>query len=418
MSRRRLWKPVLAPRAGRRLPRELSPLRVDELAARLPDGLEDPGFVELLSRIEESPMHPGNHVRVFFRGQDAFGAMLEDLGRAALEILLETYILRDDDTGRRFQEALGAAAARGVTVRVLADAFGSIRLGRKFWKGFESSGVDARLFHRFGIPVRRFLFRDHRKILVVDRRIAYTGGMNIGDEYGSALIPRERVFRDTHARVEGPVAAEMAAVFREGWRSSDGGDFALEPVAVAETSGARVMVLDSRPGRGAREVSAALAAIAGGARRRLWITEAYFAPRRRVAPILGRAVARGVDVRLLLPGRTDVRTVRHAGHGFFAGLLRRGVRIFEYQAAALHAKSIVADGRVSVIGSSNIDFRSFERNAECNFAIFDAPVAEEMERRFLRDLEGSAEILLPEWRRRPWLHRTVDALARRLAPVL
>src|SRR5262252_6683527 len=263
MSRRRFWNPVLAPRAGRRLPRELSPHRVDALAGQLPDGLADPGFVELLSRIEESPLHPGNRVRVFFRGQDAFGAMLEDLGRAGSEILLETYILRDDDTGRRFQEALGAAAARGVTVRVLADAFGSIHLGRKFWKGFESAGVDARLFHRFGIPLRRFFFRDHRKILVVDRRIAYTGGMNIGDEYGSALIPRERVFRDTHARVEGPVAAEMAAVFREGWRNSDGADFALEPVAVVETLGARVMVLDSRPGRGAREVSAVLASIVG-----------------------------------------------------------------------------------------------------------------------------------------------------------
>jgi len=418
MGGRRFWRPVLSPRAGHRLPRELSPNRVDGLAARLPDGLEDPGLVELLSRIEESPLHPGNRVRVFFRGQDAFGAMLEDLGRAASEILLETYILRDDETGRRFQGALACAAARGVTVRVLADAFGSIHLGRRFWKGFESAGVEARLFHRFGIPLRRFLFRDHRKILVVDRRIAYTGGMNIGDEYGSALIPRERVFRDTHARVEGPVAAEMAAVFREGWRRSDGGDFDLEPVTVAETPGARVMVLDSRPGRGAREVSAVLASIVGGSRRRLWMTEAYFAPRRRVGGILGRAVARGVDVRLLLPGRTDVRTVRHAGHGFFAGLLRRGVRIFEYHAAVLHAKSVVADGRVSVIGSSNVDFRSFERNAECNFAIFDAPVAEEMERQFLRDLEESAEVLLPEWRRRPWLHRTVDALARRLAPVL
>ena len=242
--------------------------------------------------------------------------------------------------------------------------------------------------------------------------------MNIGDEYGSALIPKDRVFRDTHARVEGPAAAEMAAVFREGWRGAKGSDFSLDPVVCAETAGARVMVLDSRPGRGARELSAALAAIVGGARRRLWMTEAYFAPRRRVGGILGRAVARGVDVRLLLPGRTDVRTVRHAGHGFFGGLLRRGARIFEYRAAVLHAKTIVADGCVSVVGSSNIDFRSFERNAECNFAIFDAPIAEEMERQFLADLGQSEEIRMREWRRRPWLHRTADSLARRLAPVL
>lgn len=409
---------MLAPRAGRRLPPELAPRRVDRLAATLRDGLEDPGFVELLSRIEQSPLHAGNRARVYFRGADAFAAMLEDLRGAAAEILLETYILRDDETGRRFQEALVSAARRGVRVRVLADAFGSMHLGSRFWGGFGEAGIEARLFHRLGVPVRRFFFRDHRKILVVDRRVAYTGGMNIGDEYGSALIPGDRVFRDTHARVEGPAAAEMAAVFREGWRGAKGGDFSLEPVVCAETAGARVMVLDSRPGRGAHELSAALAAIVGGSRRRLWMTEAYFAPRRRVGGILGRAVARGVDVRLLLPGRTDVRTVRHAGHGFFPELLRRGVRIFEYQAAVLHAKTIVADGRVSVVGSSNIDFRSFERNAECNLAIFDAPVAEQMERQFLADLDQSVEILPSEWRRRSWLHRAADSLARRLAPVL
>ncbi len=418
MARSRLWRPELAPRPGRRLPPDLSPNRVDRLAAGLPKGLDDPQFVEILSRIEQSPLHAGNGVRVFFRGSDAFAAMLEDLAAATSEVLLETYILRDDDTGRRFQEALAAAAARGARVRVLADAFGSMHLGVNFWRGFAEAGIEARLFHRFGVPLRRFFFRDHRKILVVDRRIAYTGGMNIGDEYGSALIPKERVFRDTHARVEGAAAAEMAAVFREGWRGAEGAEFPLDPVVCAGTPGARVMVLDSRPGRGARELSAALASIVGGARRRLWMTEAYFAPRRRVGGILGRAVARGVDVRLLLPGRTDVRTVRHAGHGFFAGLLRRGVRLFEYRAAVLHAKTLVADGRVSVVGSSNLDFRSFERNAECNFAIFDGPVAEEMERQFLADLEQSEEIRTRDWGRRSWLHRAADSIARRLAPVL
>jgi cardiolipin synthase len=148
------------------------------------------------------------------------------------------------------------------------------------------------------------------------------------------------------------------------------------------------------------------------------VTQAYFAPRRRVGGILGRAAARGVDVRLLLPGRTDVPTVRHAGHGYFAALLRRGIRIFEYRASALHAKTIVADGRVSVIGSSNADFRSFERNAECNFAIFDGSVAAEMERQFLLDLEQSEEIQAHAWRRRSWLHRAVDSAARRLSPIL
>jgi cardiolipin synthase len=148
------------------------------------------------------------------------------------------------------------------------------------------------------------------------------------------------------------------------------------------------------------------------------MTAAYFAPRPRVSNVLGRAVARGVDVRLLLPGRSDVRLVRHAGHGFFARLLAHGVRLFEYAPAVLHAKTMVADGCVSLIGSSNIDFRSFERNAECNFAIFDASVGAAMERQFEEDAGKATEILRPEWRRRGRVHRLGDAFARRLAPLL
>jgi cardiolipin synthase len=261
-------------------------------------------------------------------------------------------------------------------------------------------------------------FRDHRKILVVDRRVAYTGGMNIGDEYGSSLVASDESFRDTHARVEGQTAWEMAIVFREGWQRAGGSPMSLEPLVPVAAPGARVMVLDSRPGRGAQETAAAVAAIVGASRRRLWITAAYFAPRPRVLQILGGAARRGVDVRLLVPGKSDVPLVRHAGHGFFSGLLARRVRIFEYQAAVLHAKTLVADGRATVIGSSNLDFRSFERNAECNFAILDGAVGSRMEEQFERDLSRSAEIRLSEWRRRGWLHRAGDAAARSLAPLL
>ena len=401
-----------------RLPRGLSAVRIGEAAGALADGVDDPGLANLLARIQERPVRSGNLVKVFFEGRAAFDAMLEDIARAASEVLLESYILKDDEVGRRFGEALAAAAGRGAVVRVLADAFGSLGTRSAFWRGLEAAGIDVRLYHPFSGPLRFLTFRDHRKILVVDRTVAYTGGMNIGEEYGSSLLPRERVFRDTHARVEGPTAAEMAGVFRGAWAASGGDRFDVAQPGDGDGSGARVLVLDSRPGRGAREVSAALAAIAGAARRRLWMTTAYFAPRPRVGNVLGRAVARGVDVRLLLPGRTDVELVRHAGHGFFGRLLSRGVRIFEYAPAVLHAKTMVADGRVSVIGSSNLDFRSFERNAECNFAIFDPNLGAAMERRFEEDTRSAAEILRPEWRRRPHLHRLGDALARRLAPLL
>jgi cardiolipin synthase len=298
---------------------------------------------------------------------------------------------------------------------------GSYSTRAEFWREMESHGVETHLFH----PVFKQLwyqpFRDHRKILVVDREVAFTGGMNIGEEYGSpfARHPGE-TWRDTHVRVTGPTAWEMAVVFSEGWIEAEGPPFDIDPLPAeaAEAPGARILVLDSRPRRGQAESASVLAAIAGAARRSLWITNAYFAPGRRAVRLLGDAVRRGVDVRLLLPGKTDVPVVRRAGHGYFTDLLEQGVRIFEYQAAVLHAKSLVADGYVSVVGSTNLDFRSFLFNSECDLVILDPGTAAVMEDAFRRDLESSEEILLKTWRRRPLRRQIGDRLARWLSPVL
>jgi cardiolipin synthase len=407
----------LRPGPGRKLPPDLHPSRVGTLAGALPGGVRDPGFATLLERIDEDIFRSSAPTDIYFDGPAAFAAMLAAVAQARREVLLESYIFKDDPTGRSFQRELIAAAGRGVQVKVLADGFGSFETRRGFWQELEDGGVEARLYHPIGFPWRLLKFRDHRKILVADRRVAFTGGMNIGDEYGSSLLPRASLWRDTHARVEGPAAAGMAIVFEEAWREAGGA--ALPPLPPPEErTGARVLILDSRPGRGSEEVASAYASVLGAVRERLWITMAYFAPRRRALPILGGAARRGVDVRLLLPGKSDVGLVRHAGHGFFSDLLARGVRIFEYQAAILHAKTLVADGHLSVVGSSNLDFRSFELNAECNFLILDGETGARMEAAFLADLEHSREIVRKSWRGRGMLHRAGDHLARRLAPLL
>ncbi|MFY9551289.1 MAG: phospholipase D-like domain-containing protein [Thermoanaerobaculia bacterium] len=419
-----LLAPRPRPRPRRRLRRELRADFVGALAARIPGGVRDPEFLALLESIDEDVFHGDNEVQAFFDGNQAFASMLEAVASAQKEVLLEAYIFKDDAAGKRFQEELVGATRRGVTVRVLADAIGSWETRRAFWEDMRKGGVEARLFHP-PWNLRFLKFRDHRKILVADRRVAYTGGMNIGEEYGSSLAPSggssgsgDRVWRDTHARVEGPAAWEMAVVFEEGWKHAGGKPIGLEPLKPGGSSGARVLVLDSRPGRGNKEVSSAFAAIAGGARDRLWITMAYFAPHQRVVRILGEAAARGVDVRLLVPGKSDVQIVRHAGHGFYSDLLDRGVRVFEYQTAVLHAKTLVADGYMSAVGSSNLDFRSFELNAECNFVIAHDQTGRAMDEQYETDLARSIEVVLPAWRARPWHHRAGDALARRLAPML
>ncbi len=389
------------------------------IAGTFADGVRDPAFVQLLSRIDEDVPLGARRVEVFFEGPQAFASMLEAVGSAREEVLLESYIFKDDPTGRSFQAALIAAARRGVTVRVLADGIGSVETRREFWREMEAGGVQARIFRPLGLRPLRLLFRrDHRKILVVDRRVVFTGGMNIGDEYGSSLLTRDHLFRDTHSRVEGAPAREMALVFQEAWVESGGAPLAMAPIPTGPDRDPRVLILDSRPGRGQRELASVFASIVAAARKRLWITVAYFAPRHRALTILGGAARRGVDVRLLLPGRTDIAIVRHAGHALYSPLLRRKVRVFEYDGAILHAKTLVADGYLSVVGSSNLDFRSLEFNAECNFLILDEATGGRMEAAFEEDLSNAREIRLGPWRRRGSLHRTADHLARMLSPLL
>jgi cardiolipin synthase len=338
-------------------------------------------------------------------------------------------------------------------VCVLADAWGSLLTRSSFWRAMTDCGVEVRLFHRLFPHLWWQAFRDHRKILVADRRIAFTGGMNIADEYsGSMRRKREEQMRDTHVEIAGPAAVELAAVFAEGWQRAGGRPLAPQvtpagaggpaagdggppaaglvrgtggaggaggPAAGSRAAdGARVHVLDSRPDRGHHETASVMAAVASLARERLWLTIGYFAPGRLAVRLLVAAAARGVDVRLLLPRRTDVPLVRHAGHGWYRRLLAGGVRIFEYGAAILHAKTLVADGALSIVGSTNLDARSFRFNAECNVLVFDDGLAAGLEAAFERDLAESGAIDPAAWRRRNPFHRAADRVARWLSPLL
>jgi len=370
-----------------------------------------------LSRIDQTPVLGGNRVEVYFDGRSAFDAIKHAGDAAQTEILVESYIWRDDDTGRRALDGLSRAVERGVAVRALADAVRSLSTKRAYWEELRRRGIEVRLFGTFLLQP----FRDHRKIVVVDRRVAFTGGMNIADEYsgGSGLGSggkTDSAWRDTHARVEGAAAWEMATVFSEGWIEAGGAPLDLRPLEPPDDSPARVVVLDARPGRGYEETASVLAAVVSAARERVWITNAYFAPRRRAIGVLAAAVRRGVDVRLLLPGVSDVPIVRHAGHGWYAALLAAGVRIFEFQPSILHAKTAVADDYASLVGSSNLDFRSFHLNAECNFLILDDAVGRSMSAAFERDLEQSKEIDAG-WRRSV-PHRAGDFVARKLGILL
>ncbi|MEQ1690276.1 MAG: phospholipase D-like domain-containing protein [Gemmatimonas sp.] len=457
--------------AADRLPRELRRYRAWSIAHRLVDGVRDREFRALVQRILRHPVHESPSAQLLVDGELAFKAMLAAIDDAQEEVLLETYILRDDNIGASVHRALANAVGRGARVYVLADAVGSIETGEAYWDGLQADGITLRLFHRLRYLPFEALRRDHRKMIVVDRTIALTGGMNIGEEYGSSIRRGGGAWRDTLVRVEGTVAQELAAVFAEGWDRAKGPPLpGLEYVswsesvpgyedtmrslsdrpwstrtlrarvkqqlvqrlgarrdrrrgrrvrrpaeAAPEDSASTALVLDSRPGRGQREVLAVLASLAGGARKRLWITTPYFAPPSRALALLRAAARRGVDVRLLVPGeRTDVALVRHAAHGAYSSLLDAGVRVFEYQLATLHAKTVVVDSHAGVIGSTNLDFRSFWLNAECNVLLFDDGIAQDLERSFAEDCAHSVEITRSSWSMRSMRHALGDWLARQM----
>lgn len=452
--------------ADQRIPRELRAWRAWGAARQLADGVRDPAFRALVQQVDRGPVHACPPVRLLPDGEEAFARMRQAIGQAREEVLIETYILRDDRLGESVQGALIAAAQRGVRVCVLADAVGSLSTADRFWNTLEQGGVQVRLFHRFWHHPLEALRRDHRKLLVIDRAMAFTGGMNIGEEYGSSIKRRRDAWRDTFIELAGSVARELAAVFAEGWDRARGPVLpGLEyvswsegvihaPVGVGSLAAMRalparlqsrvqarlgkrrdqrrgrkvrregdapeddasgIVVLDPRPGRGQREMLTVLAALVGAARERLWITTPYFAPPTRALTVLAQAAMRGVDVRLLLPSeRTDAPIVRHAAHGAYAYLLSHGVRVYEYQRATLHAKTMVVDGYVSMVGSSNLDFRSFWLNAECNVLVFDERCGQTLEAIYKTDLAGSNEITRDDWRARTPGHRLYDAFARAL----
>lgn len=412
-------KAVLHPWVGRKLPRELRADRVAHLVAHWPAGVRATEFEQLVGRIDTGPIHRGDRIAVFHQGVDAVVAVRDAIEQAQEEVLVETYILKDDQTGQGLLDLLSRAAARGVKVRVLADAAGSWFTKRQFWRQMERHGIETRLFHPLIGHFLDLLLRDHRKIIVVDRRISFTGGMNIGNEYASARhVAGHHVWRDTHVRLEGSTAWEMALVFNEGWVRAGGASLRLPVHTPAPAIHPGTLVLDCRSGRGHAETAAILAATLAAARRRLWITNSYFAPHPCVLERLEEAAQRGVDVRLLLPGVSDMPLVRRAGHGCYARLLAAGVRIFEYQPTVIHAKTLVVDDWVSMIGSSNLDYRSYYFNAECNVLILDAATAHAMTGHFAEDLRSSVEIKADAWSQRSWWKKIGDTAARSLSPVL
>lgn len=361
----------------------------------------------------------GNRVDVYDCGRAAFPPMLEAIRRAQRFVHLEVYILRADTTGRRFLEALRERAAAGVEVRLLYDGVGSRELDPRALRELRQAGGQTLVFN----PLRRLYprwaprRRDHRKILIVDGELAFTGGLNLGDEYdaGPTVDRGESGWRDTHLGLRGPVVRDLGAVFLEGWYRAGGPELPWSRLLEGESGrpgDQRCAVLSDGPVYSRRATRDLLIATLDAAQETARLMSPYFAPGHGVLEALSRAAEHGVRVELLVAGyRTDHPLLRRGARRSIERLLRRGVRLFEYEAGVLHAKSAVFDGRVAVVGSSNLDRQSLQHNYEVNIVAEEGELPKRIDRLFDQDLARSTPLTLETLERRNPITRALDWLA-------
>jgi cardiolipin synthase len=344
-----------------------------------------------MSRAAQSRPVPGNDVQLLQDGPVAFEAMLEAIAGARSWVHFENYIIRSDKTGWRFARALADRARAGLPVRVLYDWLGCLSTSRALWRHLRDHGVEVRAFNPPRVvDVFANMTRDHRKLVVVDGRVAILGGICIGDEWAGRPDRGTMPWRDTAAQVSGPAAAALDQAFGTMWGLA-GTPLPDEerPLENAEAGTVDVQVVSGRPGRG--RIFRLLDLLAAGATDRIWITDAYLVVPRRLLYALRNAAKEGVDVRLLVPSTSDVPVVRNLTRIGYRGLLRAGIRIFEWRGAMLHAKTQVADGRWTRVGSSNLNAASLLGNYELDVLVDDRAVAAAMEHQFRRDLSRSAD---------------------------
>jgi cardiolipin synthase len=356
----------------------------------------------------------GNAIALFQNGDEIFPAMAEAIRAARETVHFATYVFWAGTIPDAFAALFCETARRGVSVRLVIDSEGSDRIDPRVLRQMQDAGCEIGIFAEARwYSWMQYDHRTHRRLLIVDGRVGFTGGVGMADEWaGDAEGPGH--WRDTHARITGPVVASLQAAFVDTWnRCTD--DLLLDargfPPLVSTGSTDACLVV-STPASGSSEAQRTMAACIAGATRRLWITNAYFVPTPAFVRTLGEAVRRGVEVRILVPGpQINKKMVRAASRHVWAQLLSAGVELYEFQPTMVHCKTLVVDGRMGMVGSINFDPRSFALNSECAVLFADDALAAEMERVFTADLVRSRRVTVDDVRARSTPGRARDAVA-------
>lgn len=387
-----------------------------KVTERLPGryGIDDPQFLRTMGALFGPPLVDGNSAEDYQNGDEIFPAMLTAIRGAKQSICMESYIYWSGTVGHDFTEALAERARAGVSVHLLLDWVGSGKIDLEDMKMMTDAGVEVERYRPLRwYNVARTNNRTHRKLLIIDGQIGFTGGVGIADNWrGDARGPKE--WRDSHYRLEGPAVAQMQAAFMDNWietRSAmlDGPEY-FAPVRTTGTVTAQIF--HSSKGGGNESVRLMYLLSIAGARRSILIANSYFVPDDLAVDELVAARKRGVKVQIILPGEyIDTKVVRHASRSRWRPLLVAGVEIYEYLPTMYHCKYMIVDSLWTTVGSTNFDNRSFRLNDEANANIYDKTFASEQELIFAGDLARSRQVTLAQFDKRSWLDKGLDALA-------
>ena len=382
--------------------------------------------IALEQAISDSPLLLGNKLKLLQDGAETYPAMFAAIRSARDHINLESYIIEDDEIGRQFADLLLERQARGVQVNVIYDSIGGIGTPKAFFDRLRAGGIAVLEFNPVnpfaGMPPWLINNRDHRKVLVVDGRIAFIGGINISSVYSGGSVSRsagklgktENPWRDTDLQLEGPVVGELQKLFLDTWQKQKGKPLAARDYFPAPQAVGNEIVrsIGSTPDDPFSLIYLTLISAIGNAEKQVYLTNAYFVPDPQFLKALTDAAGRGVDVKLILPSHSDSALVFHAGRSSYADLLKGGVQIYEREGAVLHSKTVVIDGVWSTVGSSNLDWRSFTDNDEVNAVVLGRDFAQQMLAAFARDLEASRAIDPEKWEQRSFKLRVKEWASR------
>jgi cardiolipin synthase len=375
-------------------------------------------YVAVMESVTESPLTQGNKVTLLADGPATYAAMFKAIQNAKDHINLESYIIEDDETGRKFSDLLLQKQEEGVQVHVVYDSFGSMDTSDSFFRRLRDGGIQVVDFNPVNPAKARedwgLTHRDHRKILIADGNIAIIGGINISEVYSSSPFKRKKNintpihWRDTDIQIEGPAVAEIQKLFLDTWQKQKGPDLSERNSYFPELNEAGntlVRVVGSTPGEINRIPFIMYVSAITFAEHSIHMTNSYFIPDDQILKALTDAAERSVDVKIILPGTTDSRLAFYAQRYHYSELLKSGVKIYEHCTSLLHAKTAVVDNVWSTVGSTNMDFLSLLHNDEVNAVILSHEFAVEMENMFVKDLENSRQIQWDEWKKRPFLPR-------------